>query len=202
MEAFGRGPESKFEREIQVPLSSSRENWRAVVMTCPASGLMNDWTSSHPDRSFRFVAPEQYLPQSENGNIIPIADSLALSDATNLTNKSAKFSCNLKNVSAVPEGLNGSFMHRPHAGIPGRSHYHAGPAAPSNGLYNVPRADLSRLEQRPRRQPSPSCWRALRAVAGCGMTLLVCLQEASGNASLAQGFRRPALAEFLRNVRS
>jgi len=148
---------------------------------------------AYRDQSFRFVNPNGTAGIGK-WQYTPAADSLELSDATDLTNN-VKFSCSWKDVGAAREGLSGTCIDGMQntwqvslSRVPGRSF---------ERLYDVPGVNLSSLTT-----AEKAAFNELldRQPCGCGMKLLFCLHKHAAcpyNKELSQ----TVLAAFLRKAR-
>ena len=167
-------------------------NWRAVVMS--SGQRVDEDLAAYPDWSFRLVAPNGTAGIGK-WQYNSAADSLELSDATNLANNT-KFSCAWKNAGAAREGLSGTCTDRlQNAWTVSLSR------APGHAVersYNVPRVDLSGLSTAEKAAFSELL---ARRQCGCGMKLMVCLRTHPACA-YSGGLSQTALAAFLRSVRS
>lgn len=166
-------------------------NWRAVVMT--PGQRVDEELDAYADQSFRFVAQNSTAGIGK-WQYNSAADSLEMSDATNLTNN-AKFSCTWKNVSAAREGLSGTCIDRvQNAWTVSLSR---GPGRAVERFYNVPRVDLSGLSTAEKAAFSELL---ARRQCGCGMKMLVCLRTHPACPYRA-GLSQTALTSFLRTAR-
>ncbi|MGA3039794.1 MAG: toll/interleukin-1 receptor domain-containing protein [Bryobacteraceae bacterium] len=166
-------------------------NWRAVVIT--AGQRADEELNAYPDQSFRLVA-QNSTTGIGRWQYNPAADSLELSDGTNLTNN-ARFSCSWKNVSAAPEGLSGTCIDR--AQNAWTISLSRGPGRAVERYYNVPRVDLSSLSTA---EKAAFTELLAREQCGCRMKMLVCLRTHPA-CPYSAGLSQTALASFLRTVR-